>query len=323
MESIDEIEGRARKVISIIDRLVPNAMEDILHAHREFCGSEAGQVLMAARELITDEVKLRLHFECLCFATFFAVLSSEKYVPRKMWFLKGVQYRASELFRGALAVSLVDHCRCVGMLGLPEITVAALEPEVRFARGAPVDPIDRLNEYWRCHEDAPGDELKIFGMRIGVILEDSRHYLVLSTAGRSFGIVFARIANVAMKTAFGQGTGRSWPMAAVGRILLGVVGLSLAAIQVMRHLELEQWQLSVGLLVLGIDLHIVNVILIQVYTRKHAPELASRDEVAPGTEAWELTAGLGVVPRWVSWLGLLAISAFITAALPWLIWALN
>ena len=52
------------------------------------------------------------------------------------------------------------------------------------------------------------------------------------------------------------------------------------------------------------------------------PELLSTDEDISGFQNWELTAGTGIVPKWVSWLGLLAISALITAILPWIIYLL-
>ena len=34
---------------------------------------------------------------------------------------------------------------------------------------------------------------------------------------------------------------------------------------------------------------------------------------------WEMTADLGIVPKWVSMIGLLSISALITAVVPWII----
>jgi hypothetical protein len=46
--------------------------------------------------------------------------------------------------------------------------------------------------------------------------------------------------------------------------------------------------------------------------KKRAPEFAAND-------IWELTAGTGIVPKWVSIIGLLPYSAFIVAALPWII----
>lgn len=105
--------------------------------------------------------------------------------------------------------------------------------------------------------------------------------------------------------------------------LLGVFVLAVAAMRITRYFELEKWQVSVGLLVLAVVLYLVNITLIQLYIKKRASDFASSDEVMPGVQAWELTAGLGIVPKWVSWIGLLAISALITAVLPWVIGAMK
>jgi hypothetical protein len=106
-------------------------------------------------------------------------------------------------------------------------------------------------------------------------------------------------------------------------IVLGVFGLSIAAMRIVRHFGVAKWQVSLGLLVFSAFLYATNIILIQYFIRKHAPDLASTEEIAPGLQTWELSAGLGVVPRWVSVLGLLAISALITGVLPWVIELFN
>jgi hypothetical protein len=46
---------------------------------------------------------------------------------------------------------------------------------------------------------------------------------------------------------------------------------------------------------------------------------ASSEEVLSGVQLWELTAGLGMVPKWVSLIGILAISAAITASGSWVL----
>ena len=48
------------------------------------------------------------------------------------------------------------------------------------------------------------------------------------------------------------------------------------------------------------------------YIRNRAPDFASKQEVAPGVPMWYLTAGTGVVPNWVSIIGLLSF-AFLLA----------
>lgn len=94
-------------------------------------------------------------------------------------------------------------------------------------------------------------------------------------------------------------------------ILAGVVALAVAANQIGR-LGVAEWLVSLALIMLAIAMYVGNAALISHYIRKNAPEFAN-------DEMWELTAGLGIVPRWVSCIGLLSISALIAALVPWLI----
>lgn len=55
--------------------------------------------------------------------------------------------------------------------------------------------------------------------------------------------------------------------------------------------------LGVGALGIGVVLHLTNVALIRYYVAKWDPALLEDG-------LWELTAGLGIVPRWVSRIGL-------------------
>lgn len=102
-------------------------------------------------------------------------------------------------------------------------------------------------------------------------------------------------------------------------IVIGTFVLAVLAMRITRYFDLEKWVVSLALIGLAAVLYVVNVTLIQYYIKKRAPDFASGEEVVPGVQTWELTAGLGVVPRWVSVLGLLSVSALITAVLPWLI----
>lgn len=73
------------------------------------------------------------------------------------------------------------------------------------------------------------------------------------------------------------------------------------------------WLAGVVLCIAGVSLYVGNVVLIRYYVIKRAPELANEG-------LWEVTAGTGVVPKWVSFLGLLAIPAFIAAGIWFLKW---
>jgi len=84
----------------------------------------------------------------------------------------------------------------------------------------------------------------------------------------------------------------------------------------------EKWQTSVGLILLAGLFYISNILLIRYFINKKASRLLEMDLILPpppkGKEyLWEKTAGTGIVPKWVSVIGLLSISAFITAVVPW------
>ena len=102
-------------------------------------------------------------------------------------------------------------------------------------------------------------------------------------------------------------------------IVLGVFVFSVAAMRIARYFGLEKWVVSLALIGLAAVLYIANVTLIQYYINQRAPDFTSSEEVLPGIQKWELTAGVGIVPRWVSVIGLLSISALVTAILPWVI----
>ena len=102
-------------------------------------------------------------------------------------------------------------------------------------------------------------------------------------------------------------------------ILLGFFAFAVVETQISRQFALEKWQVSIGFLCLAVVLHFLNAGLVQFFIKKRAPDYASSDEVAPGLQAWELTAGLGIVPKWVSWIGLLAISALLATVWPWIV----
>lgn len=55
-----------------------------------------------------------------------------------------------------------------------------------------------------------------------------------------------------------------------------------------------------SLITIGVILHFANVLLIRRFLMKNAPDTI-------GDGSWEMTAGIGVVPRWVSALGLIGI----------------
>ena len=102
-------------------------------------------------------------------------------------------------------------------------------------------------------------------------------------------------------------------------IIIGIFVFAVAAMRITRYFELEKWQVSLVLIGLAILLYFLNIVLIKYFIKKRTPDFASSEDVLPDVQKWELTAGLGIVPKWVSMIGLLSISALVTAVLPWVV----
>jgi hypothetical protein len=90
------------------------------------------------------------------------------------------------------------------------------------------------------------------------------------------------------------------------KLTVAVTAFLMTASLITKYVGTPPWVAGVVLCAMGAGLYLGNALLIRSYIIRRAPEFAN-------DEMWELTAGLGIVPRWVSFLGLLAIPAFIAA----------
>jgi hypothetical protein len=106
---------------------------------------------------------------------------------------------------------------------------------------------------------------------------------------------------------------------AIRTIAIGIFIFTVAAMPITRHFGPEKWQVSLLFVGLAVLLYLLNVGLIQYFINKRTPDFASSEEGIPGVQKWEMTAGIGIVPRWVSVIGLISISSLITAGLFWFI----
>lgn len=88
-------------------------------------------------------------------------------------------------------------------------------------------------------------------------------------------------------------------------IVIGIFIFVVVAMRITRHSGLEKWQVSLGLNGFAVLLYLLNIGLTQYFIKKLTPDFASSEEVIPGVQKWELTGGLGIVPKWVSVIGLL------------------
>ena len=86
-----------------------------------------------------------------------------------------------------------------------------------------------------------------------------------------------------------------------------------------RYLKLEKWQVSAALAGFSVLLYLINTWLIMYFIKQRTPDFLSSEEVIPGVQKWEVTAGVGIVPKWVSLIGFLSISVLIAAILSWII----
>jgi len=78
-----------------------------------------------------------------------------------------------------------------------------------------------------------------------------------------------------------------------------------------RALDWPYWSYFAVCCALGLVTYVVSVLVMGSYVERRAPEFANRDEILPGIQSWELTAGTGVVPKWVSYIGILSVGFFL------------
>ena len=102
-----------------------------------------------------------------------------------------------------------------------------------------------------------------------------------------------------------------------------LVALSLISASVlMKVTSLSFWWGAAFLACLGILLYLINVFLIKHFLDKNAPGVLELDAtygkpMNDGEYLWEKTAGTGIVPKWVSLLGIWSYACF-TAIIIWL-----
>jgi hypothetical protein len=98
---------------------------------------------------------------------------------------------------------------------------------------------------------------------------------------------------------------------------LVVIATVIATQVIWDNIGLAWWLAGCSLILLGLVGHFANLWLIFRYIRKTVPEMASVDPDLPSElpQPWELTAGTGIVPRWVSGLAFVAYGCLISGAL--------
>lgn len=80
-----------------------------------------------------------------------------------------------------------------------------------------------------------------------------------------------------------------------------------ASVSLQRALHWPDWSTYAICAAAAVTGYIISALLIGYYVQKRSGLDEPLADIAPGVQAWELTAGTGVIPRWVSMIGVLAI----------------
>ncbi len=104
------------------------------------------------------------------------------------------------------------------------------------------------------------------------------------------------------------------------RMLVLTIIAAAAGLSITRAFQWPYWAYHVLVVSVGIVLYLANNFVIVGYIRKRAPEFASKQEAFLGVQKWELTAGLGIVPTWVSFVGLASMAFFLACPFELVAW---
>ena len=182
----EKLEYLADNILLGIDHFLldQKIIESILETYRKSCRS-----LNIKEKPITDEMRLRLRFEFLCFSTFYTSLQSSKYFTEKTWsFINSRPDQGIiQLFDGAIGASLIKLCNNTGLSELHEITFYTIADPKTLDLSDHVDPLDRLEEYRSAFIKERGSEIERFGKWIGKSL-DAQHYPLLEAIGDIYGL---------------------------------------------------------------------------------------------------------------------------------------
>jgi hypothetical protein len=86
---------------------------------------------------------------------------------------------------------------------------------------------------------------------------------------------------------------------------------ALISLGIQRAMAWPAWTYFAVAAVLGLICYVLSATLTGRFIESRAPGVAMIDRLHPGANAWESTAGNGIVPRWVSAVGLLGFGFFL------------
>jgi len=202
--SKQELDSKAHDIVVWIYRTIndQNLVQKTCNTYKKFCHSkEAKGVGITYRE-ITEETRLRLLFEMLCFATSQISVFIAQIVARKKIFTKEKNAEAERYFNLQVGNNLSNICESLGMSSLREIVLISITPNFKFGYGDKIDPIiDRIMPYMKMRLNKPGSELEYFGQHIGKSF-DPEHYPTLGLIGGELGFELAEVTKKAFEGVF-------------------------------------------------------------------------------------------------------------------------
>jgi len=99
-------------------------------------------------------------------------------------------------------------------------------------------------------------------------------------------------------------------------VLLGSLPLGIISAILVSSMGLPSWTYYACLIFIGGAFFDTAHVLTQTFIRKRSPDFLSSEKVFGGMQPWEMTAGTGIVPRWVSLIHMLAFSSLLALFFP-------
>jgi len=97
----------------------------------------------------------------------------------------------------------------------------------------------------------------------------------------------------------------------IAAIFISTATAAYSSLSVTQFMAWPYWSYFVVCMAFGLLSYLISVTLIGAFIERRAPEMATNEEVLPGVQKWELTAGTGVVPQWVTLIGLVSLAFFL------------
>ena len=104
-----------------------------------------------------------------------------------------------------------------------------------------------------------------------------------------------------------------------------VILSTMAASLFIKFTGLPFWIGTLFLVSFAVTLYVLNIVLIRHYIERRVPGLVEIDAALPPPEKgqnyfWEMTAGTGIVPKWVSWVGMGAVACIVGGCVWLAVW---